>query len=133
LRTARLGDVAWSVGVERCAVVVEADLDRCRLVLQSLLDHTQHSVDVAVAVATDRSVERQRGPPRAADRLVNRQSGELALDVRQRDVERGQRTGQRPFGSQLDQRVHRLVERHGVVERVSSDQHRRDIMDDHTQ
>ena len=70
-----LGDVAGNVAVQHaCGRIVEADLDRGRLVLQPRLDDAQHLVQAAFAVAADRGVERQRGAPGAAEQLVDRQA-----------------------------------------------------------
>src|SRR5687767_15130475 len=64
---ARLGEAIRNLAVEIHAVVVEADLDRRRLITQTRLDDAQHLVHAARrAVAADRRVEGQRGAPRAA-------------------------------------------------------------------
>ena len=102
---ARLGDIARNVGVEPGAVVVEADLDRRRAVLQPRLDDPQHRVEAALAVAADRGVERQGGAPGAAEQFVDRLVQQFALEVPQRDIDRRQRAGQRPLGAELDEAV----------------------------
>ena len=68
----RLGDVARDVDIGLGAVGVEADFDGRRLVLQPRLDDPQHLVDAALAIAADRGIERQAGPPGAAEQLVDR-------------------------------------------------------------
>ena len=125
---ARLGNIAGDVDVGLGAVVVEADLDRRRLVLQPRFDDAQHLVDAALAIAADRGVERQAGAPGAAEQLVDRLIEQLALQVPQRNVERRQRAGQRPFGSELDEGVQQCVEQHRMIERVLADQRRRQIV-----
>src|SRR5712691_12736472 len=68
----RLGDVALDVAVEPGAVVVEADLDRGRVVPEARFDDAQHLALAALAIAADRGVERQAGAPGAAKQLVDR-------------------------------------------------------------
>ena len=95
-----------------------------------VFDHAQHLVEAALAVAADRGVERQRGAPGAAEQLVDRLAEQLALDVPQRDVERGQRAGQRALRPELDAGVQQRVEQHGMIERVLADQRRRQVVAD---
>src|SRR5260370_10435252 len=102
---ARLGNIAGDVDVRLGAVVVEADLYRCRLVLQPRFDNVQQLVDAALAIAADRSIEREAGAPSAAQQLVNRLLEQLALQIPQRNVERRQGAGQRTLWSLLDERM----------------------------
>ena len=112
------------------ARVVEADLDRGRLVLQPRLDDAQHLVQAAIAVAADRGIERQRGAPGAAEQLVDRLPDQLALEVPQRDVERRQRAGQRALRPELHTGVQQRIQQHGMIERILADQRRREVVPD---
>src|SRR5439155_9104721 len=117
----RLGDVAGDVAVEPGAVVVEADLDRRRVVLQALFDDAQYLVNTPYAIAADRGVERQAGAPGTAEQFIDRLAEEFALEVPQRDVERRQRPAQRAFRAELDEGMECRVEQDGVVERILAD------------
>ena len=68
-----------NVDVRPGAVVVEADLYRRRLVLQPCFDNAQHPVDAAHAIAADRGIEGETGPPGAAQQFVDRLIEQLAL------------------------------------------------------
>src|SRR5947207_10793987 len=126
----RLGNVAGNIKIEPGAVVVEADLDRSRVVLEARFDDAQYLIDIARAVAADRGIERQARAPGAAEQFVDRLAEEFALHVPERDVERRERAGQRAIGPELGKAMERGVEKDGVIERVLTDQHRRDVARD---
>ena len=68
-----------NVDVRPGAVIVEADLYRRRLVVQPCFDNAQHPVDAAHAIAADRGIEGETGPPGAAQQFVDRLIEQLAL------------------------------------------------------
>jgi hypothetical protein len=95
---------------------------------QARLDDAQDLVDAALAIAADRRIERQSCAPRAAEELVNRLIEELAFQVPQCNVHCRQCAGQCPLPSKLGEFMQQRVVQHFMIERIRTDQLRREIV-----
>src|SRR5690242_2968015 len=126
--SACLGDVARYVAVKLRARIVEADLDGRRFVLQSGFRYAQDIVQLAIAIAAYRGIERQRGPPRSTQQLIDRLAEQLALDVPHGNIECRQGSGQRTLRSQLHARVQQRIQQHCMVQRILANQGRSKVV-----
>jgi len=119
---ARLGDIAGEIRVARRLVGVEADLHLSGPELEPLLDHATHLIHAALAVASDRRVEGELAPPRAAQELPHGLAEDLAPEIPQRDVDGGQRARVGAFRSHLDVPMKQPVLDHARFQRVDAEQ-----------
>src|SRR4029453_6141924 len=79
-----------------------------------------------LAVAADRRVEGDLAPPPATEELPHRLAERFALEIPQREVDGGEGAGVRALRAELDVLMEEPILKHARLERIGTEQHRRE-------
>ena len=120
---AGLGNISSEVGITGGFVCIEADFHLGWFQAHPCLDDATHLVHTPHAVVANRGIKRERRTPGTAQQLVDGLTEQLAFEVPQGNIDRGQCPGIGPLWADFDVLMEQAILQDTLRQRVSTDKH----------